>query len=266
MNQMTDLYKIKNSFEFKVASKETRDLTLVIPTYNETDNLPRLFQQIFNLDIPGLRVLIVDDNSPDGTGRLAESLSEEYDCRISVMHRPGKLGLGTAYIQGFQLALEEGAEAVGQMDADFSHPPDKLAEMLYAVEDSDVVIGSRYINGGSVDKRWPAWRKGLSAFGNHYARLILRMPVSDITGGFRIWRREVLSTLPLEKVQSSGYAFQVEMAYLAYLRGFQFKEIPIYFADRQWGQSKMSVGIQLEAALRVWQMKLTYKGNSNNNK
>jgi dolichol-phosphate mannosyltransferase len=262
MNQMTELYKLKNSFEFKVASKATRDLTLVVPTYNETDNLPRLFQSLFNLEIPSLKVLIVDDNSPDGTGRLAESLSEVYDGRISVLHRPGKLGLGTAYIQGFQLALQDGAEAVGQMDADFSHPPEKLAEMITAVEDSDVVIGSRYVNGGSVDKRWPIWRKGLSSFGNHYARAILRMPVNDITGGFRIWRSEVLSTLPLEKVQSSGYAFQVEMAYLAYLHGFQFKEIPIYFADRQWGQSKMSFGIQLEAALRVWQMKIGNEGLS----
>jgi dolichol-phosphate mannosyltransferase len=258
MNQMIELYKLKNSFEFKVASSETRDLTLVIPTYNEADNLPRLFQSLFNLNIPSLKVLVVDDNSPDGTGKRAESLSEKYSGRISVLHRPGKLGLGTAYIQGFKQALEDGAEAVGQMDADFSHPPRTVAEMLKALEFNDVVIGSRYIKGGRVDERWPRWRKGLSAFGNHYARAILKIPVQDVTGGFRVWRREVLSNLPLDEIRSNGYSFQVEMAYLAYLAGYRFKEIPIYFADRQWGQSKMSFRIQLEAALRVLQMKITY--------
>jgi dolichol-phosphate mannosyltransferase len=260
MNQTKELQKIRNSFNFVVSSKFTKDLTIVIPTYNEADNLPTLFQTIFNLDIPSLKVLVVDDNSPDGTGKMAESLSEEYSGRIGVLHRPGKLGLGTAYIQGFKYAMEDGAEAIGQMDADFSHPPGKLADMLEALENCDVVIGSRYVGGGSVDERWPLWRRGLSAFGNQYARAILRIPLQDVTGGFRVWRREVLSTLPLDEVRSSGYAFQVEMAYLAYLHGFQFKEVPIYFADRQWGQSKMSFRIQLEAALRVWQMKISYKG------
>jgi dolichol-phosphate mannosyltransferase len=255
MNQ-TELYKIKNRIEFVVASKSTRDLTLVIPTYNEADNLPKLFETLFNQEIPDLKVLVVDDNSPDGTGHLAEDLSNQYEGRISVLHRPGKLGLGTAYIQGFKTALEDGAEAVGQMDADFSHPANKLPQMLEAINSCDVVVGSRYVDGGSVDERWPLWRRGLSAFGNQYARAILKIPVQDVTGGFRVWRREVLSTLPLDNVRSSGYAFQVEMAYLAYLKGFQFKEIPIYFADRQWGKSKMSFRIQLEAALRVWQMKL----------
>jgi dolichol-phosphate mannosyltransferase len=256
MNQTRELTKPIDRLRFVVGAKLTRDLTLVIPTYNEADNLPRLLKSLFTLDIPGLKVLVVDDNSPDGTGRKAESLSERFQGRISVLHRPGKLGLGTAYLQGFQYALDEGAEAVGQMDADFSHPPDKMITLLGALENHDVVLGSRYIPGGRVDERWPFWRRALSAFGNHYARAILRMPVNDITGGFRIWRSEVLASLPLDQVRSSGYAFQVEMAYLAYLNGFRFKEIPIYFSDRQWGQSKMSFRIQLEAALRVWQMKI----------
>jgi dolichol-phosphate mannosyltransferase len=236
-----------------------RKFTLVIPTYNEAENLPRLFSVLFDLDIPDMEVLVVDDNSPDGTGAKAETLSREYDCRISVLHRPGKLGLGTAYIQGFKKALDMGAEAVGQMDADFSHPPEKLVNLLAALETSDIALGSRYVLGGSVDKQWPLWRKGLSAFGNYYARAILRVPVKDVTGGFKIWRGEVISALPLDRVRSNGYAFQVEMAYLAHLHGYRFTEIPIYFADRRWGQSKMSFRIQVEAALRVWQMKINYR-------
>jgi dolichol-phosphate mannosyltransferase len=239
-----------------------RKFTLVIPTYNEADNLPHLFSVLFDLGIPDMNVLIVDDNSPDGTGDKAEALSHKYDCRISVLHRPGKLGLGTAYIQGFKRALDLGAEAVGQMDADFSHPPEKLHELLEALDHCDIALGSRYVPGGKVDEQWPLWRKGLSAFGNYYARAILRVPVRDVTGGFRIWRREVISALPLDQVRSNGYAFQVEMAYLACLHGYRFQEIPIYFADRRWGQSKMSFRIQIEAALRVWQMKVRYKGIS----
>jgi dolichol-phosphate mannosyltransferase len=239
-----------------------RNLTLVIPTYNEADNLPRLFSVLFDLGIPDLKVLVVDDNSPDGTGEKAEALAVDYDCRVSVLHRPGKLGLGTAYIQGFQRALHEGAGAVGQMDADFSHPPEKLEEMLAALDSCDIALGSRYVPGGKVDEQWPLWRKGLSAFGNLYARAILGVPVRDVTGGFRIWRREVLASLPLDQVRSNGYAFQVEMAYLACLSGYEFQEIPIYFADRRWGKSKMSFKIQVEAALRVWQMKMRYRGLS----
>jgi dolichol-phosphate mannosyltransferase len=237
-----------------------QNLTLVIPTYNEAENLPRLFSVLFSLGIPDLKVLVVDDNSPDGTGRKAKSLSQDYSGRICVIHRPGKLGLGSAYIQGFKAAIQAGAEAVGQMDADFSHPPEKLQELLKALENCDVAMGSRYVPGGQVDERWPLWRKGLSGFGNFYARAILGVQVRDVTGGFRVWRREVIATLPLDEVRSNGYAFQVEMAYLACLLGFRFQEIPIYFADRQWGKSKMSFKIQVEAALRVWEMKMRYRG------
>ncbi|MDD5467973.1 MAG: polyprenol monophosphomannose synthase [Anaerolineales bacterium] len=234
-------------------------LTVVTPTFNEADNLPRLATALFALDIPGLKLLVVDDNSPDGTGQVAEALSSQYPHRVSVMHRAGKLGLGSAYVSGFTRALSEGAEAVAQMDADFSHPPEKLAVLLEALQTCDVAMGSRYVPGGAVDHHWPFWRKGLSAFGNIYARTILGLPVRDATGGFRMWRRESLLKMPLQEVRSNGYAFQVEMAYLAYLLGFSFREVPFYFADRQWGHSKMSFQIQKEAALRVWQLLFEYR-------
>lgn len=234
-------------------------LTTVIPTYNEAENLPRLVSALFALPLPELRILIVDDNSPDGTGALAEQLRQEHQQRVSVLHRPGKMGLGTAYIAGFQHAIQAGAEAIAQMDADFSHPPEKLVELLATLSCCDVVMGSRYVPGGAVDERWPLWRKSLSAFGNLYARTILRMPVLDATGGFRVWRRETLQGMPLTSVRSNGYAFQVEMAYLAYNLGYRFTEIPFYFADRRWGRSKMSLKIQIEAAIRVWQILFEYR-------
>ncbi|KPL82385.1 glycosyl transferase [Thermanaerothrix daxensis] len=226
-------------------------LTLVIPTYNEAENLPLLAETLFALPLPDLRLLVVDDASPDGTGQIAEGLNERWPGRVRVLHRPGKLGLGTAYIQGFRLAMEE-ADAVGQMDADFSHPPAKVVELVTALETCDLAIGSRYVPGGSLDERWPFWRRWLSGFGNAYARVILGLPVRDATGGFRLWRREALERLPLERVRSNGYVFQVEMAYLAYLHGLRIREIPIHFADRRWGQSKMNLRIQIEAAYRVW--------------
>lgn len=233
--------------------------TVIIPTYNEAENLPKLISQVFDLAIPGLKILVVDDHSPDGTGELAESLRKEYNGCLDVLHRPGKLGLGTAYIQGMQKALQSGADAVAQMDADFSHPPELLKELLAGLRQYDVAMGSRYIPGGSVDQRWPTWRRGLSAFGNLYARSILRLPVKDATGGYRMWRRATLEAMPLERVRSNGYAFQVEMAYIAYRLGFRFCELPFYFADRKWGHSKMSFRIQREAAIRVWQMLLDYR-------
>jgi dolichol-phosphate mannosyltransferase len=167
--------------------------------------------------------------------------------------------LGTAYIQGFRQAIASGADAVGQMDADFSHPPEKLLELARALETYDVALGSRYVPGGAVDECWPIWRKGLSAFGNFYARSILHIPIRDATGGYRLWRRDTLLGMPLDRVRSNGYAFQVELAYLACRLGFTYKEIPIYFADRCWGQSKMSYRIQQEAAVRVWQMLWDYR-------
>ena len=234
-------------------------LTVVIPTYNEAQNLPVLTGALFSLPIGGLRVVIVDDNSSDGTGRIAERLAEEHPGQLNVIHRSGKLGLGTAYITGFRQALDQGSLAIAQMDADLSHPPEMLPVLLDTLSSTDVALGSRFVKGGSVDVNWPYWRKILSAFGNNYAQLILGLPVRDATGGFKIWKRDTLLGMPLERVRSSGYAFQVEMAYIAFLLGFTFKEEPFYFADRGWGHSKMSLRIQLEAAIRVWQMRFDYR-------
>ncbi|MGB7117500.1 MAG: polyprenol monophosphomannose synthase, partial [Anaerolineales bacterium] len=234
-------------------------LTIVIPTYNEAQNLPKLINALFSLPIDGLNVIVVDDNSPDGTGRVAERMIEAHPGQISVMHRAGKLGLGTAYIRGFRQALDHGSQAIAQMDADLSHPPEMLLVLLDALSSSDVAMGSRYVEGGSVDVNWSYRRKTLSAFGNYYARSILGLPVRDATGGFKIWRRNTLLGMPLERVRASGYAFQVEMAYIAYLLGYTFQEEPFYFADRSLGRSKMSFRIQLEAAIRVWQMLFDYR-------
>ena len=234
-------------------------LTVIIPTYNEAENLPRLVSALFAEPISDLHVLVVDDNSPDGTGQVAERLGGDFSPRLNVLHRGGKMGLGTAYIAGFQRALQEGAQAVAQMDADSSHSPARLPLMIETLESCDVVLGSRYVRGGSVDVRWPLWRKSLSAFGNLYARVILGLVVRDATGGYRLWRRETLLGMPLDQICSNGYAFQIEITYVATRLGYHFKEIPIYFADRQWGHSKMSFRIQLEAATRVWQMLFRYR-------
>ncbi len=233
-------------------------LTIVIPTYNEAENLPKLVSALCSLPLPELKLLVVDDNSPDGTGDLAEKLAAETG-RVQVLHRTGKQGLGTAYIAGFRHCLDQGDEAVCQMDADFSHPPQKVVELVEALQDCDVAIGSRYVPGGQLDERWPIWRRGLSAFGNFYARTILNMRLRDVTGGFRLWRASALRTIPWERVRSNGYVFQVETAYLGYLLGLRYREIPIYFADRRWGESKMSLRIQLEAARRVWGLLWMYR-------
>lgn len=232
---------------------------IVIPTYNEAENLPLIAQEIFALGIEDPHLLVVDDNSPDGTGQIAESLKEAYPGKISVLHREGKKGLGTAYLEGFAVALDSGAEAIVQMDADFSHSPPKVLELLGNLGQYGMALGSRYVEGGSLDRKWSAWRKSLSSFGNLYARIILGMPILDVTGGFRAWRRETLLGIPLDRVKSQGYAFQVEMAYITYLSGFSIKEIPIYFAERERGDSKMSLSIQIEAARRVWAILVEYR-------
>jgi len=227
-------------------------ITIVIPTYNEAENIAKISEAVFALPVPDLNILVVDDNSPDGTGEMAEGISQATGGKLQVLHRTGKQGLGSAYRQGFRVAIDQGAGAICQMDADFSHPIEKIPELVRTLETADIAIGSRYVTGGRLDERWPFWRKALSAFGNTYARTILGLKIRDCTGGFRLWRREVLQAMPLERVKSNGYIFQVEMAYLAALLGFKSKEIPIYFADRRWGTSKMSLRIQLEAAYRVW--------------
>ena len=228
-------------------------IVVVVPTYNEAENLPKLVPALFVLPLD-LSVMVVDDNSPDGTGRIADDLAATHPERVSVMHRKGKLGLSSAYLQAFRSLLEKDVDAIAQMDADFSHAPAALVEMAKRLETCDLVLGSRYVKGGSTDVDWPLWRKALSGWGNFYARSILRMPLRDVTGGFRLWKRETLQSMPLERVKASGYIFTVEMAYLAYCLEFSIGEVPIYFAERRFGKSKMSFKIQVEAALRVWQV------------
>ncbi len=233
-------------------------ITVVIPTYNEAENLPKLVSALFSLPLD-LHLLVVDDNSPDETGRLADELAQAHPGRIKVLHRPGKMGLRSAYLNGFQKIFDDGSHAVVQMDADFSHDPAVLVDMAKKLETTDVVLGSRYVTGGSVDKRWPLWRKWLSAFGNLYARTILGLPLHDVTTGYRMWRIDALKQLPFERIQSSGYIFLVEMIYLTHCLEFQIGETPIYFADRRFGKSKMSFKIQMEAAVRIWQVLWNYR-------
>jgi dolichol-phosphate mannosyltransferase len=234
-------------------------ITTIIPTYNEAENIPRLLEILFSLPLDDFNVLVIDDNSRDGTGQIVDELVEKFPNRLSVIHRPGKLGLGSAYITGFRHLLKGDSQAIGQMDSDFSHEPAKVLELVKALEEYDIAIGSRYVHGGSVDKDWPYWRKWLSGFGNLYARTILSLPIRDTTGGFRLYRREALAAMPLERIKSNGYVFQVETAYVAHRLGCRFKEIPIYFAERRFGKSKMSFRIQLEAALRVWSLLTAYR-------
>jgi dolichol-phosphate mannosyltransferase len=228
-------------------------ITVIIPCYNEAENLPKLVSALFSLPLD-LSVLVVDDNSPDGTGRIADELAQAHPGRVRVLHRAGKLGLSSAYLEAFRLLLDTEAEAIAQMDADFSHDPAALVEMAKRIGTCDLVLGSRYIPGGSTDLRWPVWRKALSAWANFYARTILGMPIRDVTTGYRLWRKETLQAMPLERVRATGYVFLVELLYLAYCLKFKIGEVPIYFADRRWGKSKMSFKIQVEAALHIWQV------------
>lgn len=232
-------------------------ITVVIPTYNEAENLPKLVSALLMLPLD-LGILVVDDNSPDGTGQIAADLAKN-DSRIRVLHRTGKQGLRSAYLQAFRVVLEDKTDAILQMDADFSHDPNVIPEMAKRLESCDVVVGSRYIRGGSVDNNWPLWRKMLSRFGNSYARTILNVPIHDMTTGFRLWRRATLQNMPINEIQSNGYVFLVEMIYLAYRLGYKIGEVPIYFADRRWGKSKMSFKIQAEAAFRIWSVKWGYR-------
>jgi dolichol-phosphate mannosyltransferase len=242
-----------------VQMSQFETITIVIPTYNEAENLPILADRVFAMGISELTILVVDDNSPDGSGQVADDLHQKYGDRLQVIHRQRKEGLGRAYIQGLDHVLKEGASVVGMMDADLSHPPEKLNEMLSALRDADGVIGSRYVRGGGLDRDWPVWRKALSAFGNFYARTILNLPVKDATGGFKLWRRSALESIPFRESRSNGYVFQVEQAYLAKLAGLKMVEVPIYFAERKHGDSKMSFKIQKEAALQVWKLRRQYR-------
>jgi dolichol-phosphate mannosyltransferase len=227
--------------------------TVVIPTYNEVNNIPTLTEELLELDIPDLSILVIDDNSPDGTADVAEQLAKDNPGRMHVIRRPEKMGLGTAYKDGFRRALEMGAQAIVQMDADFSHSPSYIPGMLELLDQYDVVIGSRYVKGGRLDERWSFWRYLLSWWANAvYTRLILGIQTKDTTAGFKAWRCETLTGIGLDRIHSNGYDFQVEMAFVAEKLGYRVIETPIYFEDRRIGQSKMDVPTKIEAALRVW--------------
>ena len=206
---------------------------------------------------PDIHVLVVDDNSPDGTGQLVAEWAEapQYEGRLFLLRRAGKLGLGTAYIAGFRWALARSYRRILEMDADFSHNPRYLPDLLAAAEEADLVLGSRYVPGGGV-KNWGFWRRFLSRGGSLYARVLLGLPYQDLTGGFKCFRREVLETLDLGAVRSNGYSFQIELTYRAHCKGFKIKEVPIVFEDREVGKSKMSKHIFLEAVLMVWKLRM----------
>ncbi|GAA3992148.1 polyprenol monophosphomannose synthase [Thermobifida alba] len=231
-------------------------LSVVVPTYNEAENLPVLVEQVTALPLPELRLVVVDDNSPDGTGEVADKLAAEHPGRITVLHRTAKDGLGRAYVAGMTRALDDGAEFVAQMDADLSHPPLYLPQLLGTLlsTDAGVVIGSRYVPGGSLSQEWGLRRRLLSGWANAYVKTILAMPLRDITSGFKVWRRSALEALDLPGIHSSGYSFQVEMHFRAYRRGQKIVEIPIHFEERAEGSSKMDLAVQVESALRPFQL------------
>jgi dolichol-phosphate mannosyltransferase len=226
---------------------------VIIPTYNERDNIKQIVPQVLEKH-SGIDVLIVDDGSPDGTGMIADSMSEE-NSRISVIHRKNKSGLGTAYVAGFKYAIQKRYDYIFEMDADFSHDPKYIPEFLNAIKEADLVIGSRYISGVNVIN-WPMSRLLLSYYANLYSRIVTGLPVKDATGGFKCFRREVLEAIDLDKVRSNGYSFQIEMSFRAKRKGFRIKEIPIVFEDRRVGQSKMSKKIVREAIWMVWRLRL----------
>ena len=226
---------------------------VIVPTYNERDNLPRLVPAILSQD-SRLEILVVDDNSPDGTGRLADEIAASEN-RVHVLHRPGKAGLGKAYIAGFRWGIERGYDFIFEMDADFSHDPGHLPQFLAAIEEYDVVLGSRYLHGRVTVVNWPIGRLLLSYFANVYARKVTGLPIADATGGFKCFRRPVLEAIDLDRVESNGYAFQIEMSFRAWKKGFRLGEIPIMFVDRDVGVSKMSKAIVREAVWRVWRLR-----------
>lgn len=226
---------------------------IIVPTYNEFENIRRLLPELMTLD-PDIRVLVVDDNSPDGTGKLADELAAENE-RISVLHRPEKLGLGSAYVAGFRYAIQQDVDCVFEMDADFSHDPAMIPRFIEQIASCDVVIGSRYISGINV-VNWPMSRLLLSYFANMYTRVVTGMTIRDATSGFKCFRREVLEKIELDDVRSDGYAFQIEMNFRCWRKGYRVREIPIIFVDRRSGTSKLSRGVINEAVWIVWWLRL----------
>ncbi len=235
------------------AGQDSRFL-VIVPTYDEADNLPRIVPRILEQN-PQIDVLVVDDNSPDGTGELADALSLESN-RVHVIHRSGKQGLGKAYLDGFRWGLEGDYSLFFEMDADFSHRPNALPDFINKARDFDVVVGSRYVDGRVTVINWPMSRLLISFFGSWYARIVTRLPVRDATGGFNCWKREVLESINFDEVQSNGYTFQIELKLRAWRNGFTLVEIPIVFEERESGESKMSKKIVREAIWKVWKLRL----------
>jgi dolichol-phosphate mannosyltransferase len=227
-------------------------ILIIIPTYNEIENIEILIKEIYAID-SAIDILVVDDNSPDGTGKQVKKLKDHYK-NLFLIERERKLGLGTAYVAGFKFALKNGYSIIFEMDADFSHDPKEIPNFLDALKDSDLVIGSRYIKGVNV-VNWPLSRLLLSYFANKYTRIVTGLPLFDSTGGYKCFRRQVLEALNLEEIRSGGYSFQIEMNFKAWKKGFQLKEIPIIFIDRAVGKSKMSKQIIREAVWMVWKLK-----------
>ena len=230
----------------------TPTCAVIIPTYNERETLPHLIRQL--MDFPGVRVLVVDDGSPDGTGLIAENLSSTFPGRLEVMHRPHPAGLGSAYIDGMQHALAYQTDLIAQMDADLSHDVRYLPDLIAAASTADLVLGSRYVPGGGVSN-WSLDRRLLSRFANFYVRAITGLRVRDATAGYRCWRRETLRQLPLERLKSSGYSFQVEMAWETVRRGFRVAEVPIVFVERTQGRSKLNWPVILESIWLPWRLR-----------
>jgi dolichol-phosphate mannosyltransferase len=226
---------------------------VVVPTYNERKNLEELAPRVLSA-LPGVELLVVDDGSPDGTGEYADTLGEG-DPRVHVLHRPSKMGLGSAYVEGFRFALDAGAELIVQMDADFSHDPDVIPELVENAGSYDVVLGSRYITGANV-VNWPLSRLFLSYFANVYTHLVTGLPLRDSTGGFKCFRRKVIESIDLGSIRSDGYSFQIEVNFRCWRKGFSIVEIPIVFVDRHAGTSKMSRRIVWEAMWLVWRLRL----------
>jgi len=228
---------------------------VIVPTYNEAENIRLVLETIFSLELPDVDVLVIDDNSPDGTAEVVKEIAAQ-NSRVYLIEREGKFGLGTAYVCGFKFALEQGYDFIMEMDADLSHDPRMIPLFLSAIKDADLVIGSRYVGSVANVVNWPLSRLFLSIGASLYTRIITGMPIQDPTGGFKLFRREVLQALDLDKVRSGGYSFQIEMNFKTWRRGFRIKEIPIVFVDRTVGSSKMSKKIIWEAIWMVWSLKL----------
>lgn len=228
---------------------------MIVPTYNEAESIAALVERVLALG-PRYRVLVVDDNSPDGTARIVESLAQAHPGRVELLSRPKKEGIGRAYVAGMKKTLAGNAVLIATMDADLSHDPIDLRRLVDATENADLVLGSRYVSGGDTSG-WPRHRRMISRVGGRYARLVLGVPVQDLTGGFKVYRRPALVALDIDRITSDGYVFQIETTYKTILNGFRVIEVPIHFADRMAGKSKLSRRIVLEATVVVWKLKLT---------